>query len=125
MGSASISLVSAPYCHVRPWSRLFVHLAAPAADRRDVRGLATLAQHDGDERCDRGVAVLRPASVRGHVLGQRSGLEPARGGAPRQLSLRLAGHPTLVYGQYRRAPHPSSLWPKPILPAARRAARTP
>src|SRR6266851_4841263 len=100
MGSASISLVSAPHCHVRPWSRLFVHLAAPGADRRDVRGLPTLAQHHGDERCDRGsgrhrdmvrrrwaipdgappncvsccfhrgLAVLRPASVRGHVRGR-------------------------------------------------------
>ncbi len=36
---------------------------------------------------DRGLAVLRPAPVRGHGLGSWPRLEPARGGASRQFAL--------------------------------------
>ena len=67
---------------------------------------------------DRRLAVLRPAPVRGHVLGRGPGLERACRRVARQLALRLAGRPALVFGQYRRASRPPPLQPNSLLPAA-------
>ena len=74
-------------------------------------------------RLGRRLAVLRPASVRAHEVGQRTGLEPARGRPARQLALRPAGLPALVHRQHRRPSRSSSQQPHPLLPAAACAAR--
>ena len=71
---------------------------------------------------DRRVAVLRAAPVRADDLGGRRALGPARGRAARQLALRAAGDPALVYGQYWRAPHPSFEQQHSVLPAGDGAA---
>ena len=116
-------------------------------------GMAALAQHHGNQRGDRGsgrrddmarrrraiparalahhaagsldrrLAVLRPAPVRGHILGQRKRLEPAGGGAARKLALRPAGDTALVYRQHRRASRASFVQPDSVLPVAAGSAR--
>src|SRR5262249_12284614 len=102
---ASVFALTGPPVCVFPSSSSFVHLPPPSPDRHDVRGLATVAKHHGNQHCDRGcgrychmvhrrwtipagapadyisrcfhrgLAVLRPASIRGYVLGRGSGLE--------------------------------------------------
>src|SRR6476619_5350273 len=134
---------------------LFVHSATSAASGLDAPRLAAVAQHHGDQRrhrgCHRyldmvhrhrlvpagaladhaaggvrrGLAVLRPAPVRGYVLGRGPDLERACRRASRQLALRSAGRIALVLGQYRRPPRPPPLQPNSLLSPARRAARAP
>ena len=71
------------------------------------------------------LAVLCPAPVREYRMGSRPSLEPARGGASRQLALCPAGLLALVHRQYRRSPHPPFVQPYSLLPTAARAARPP
>ena len=148
-----LSALPQPHCVVRPGPRLSVHRAASTADRLDVGGMATLAQHHGHQRRDRAhrpghdvaggrpalparafadhaagslyrrLAVLRPTPIPGHLLGRGSCVEPARSGSARQLTLRPAGRPALVHGQYRHASRAPSLQSHPLLPAPPRAAR--
>ena len=100
MAPVALPLVPAPVCDVRDWSRVCVCLAAPAADGNDARRLAVLAKYNVNKRRDHysrrwddlaawgssiparatanyrfrrldwRVAVLRPAPVRGYLLGQ-------------------------------------------------------
>src|SRR5258708_33966954 len=93
---------------------------------RSYRSVPARASPDhAARRLDRGLAVLRPAPVREYPLGRRGWLEPARGGAARQLLLRPADRAALVHRQYRHAPHPSSLQPDSLLPAAAGPAPAP
>ena len=76
-------------------------------------------------RFDWRLAVLRPAPIRGHLLGPRRELEFSRRGAARQLALRLAKCLAMVYRQHRGAPCPPSLQPYPVLPVATSVAGSP
>ena len=71
---------------------------------------------------DRGLAVLRPAPVRGHALGTRAGVALPSAGSAGQLLLRAAAGAELVHGQHRPAPHPPPLQSDPELPAGAGAA---
>ncbi len=105
MAPAPLSPLPASDRDVRGRSGVSLHPAASAADRNAARWLAALAQHNGDERRHRGscrgddlagwaravpagapadhdsrsfdrrLAILRPAPVRGHLLGPRPALE--------------------------------------------------
>src|SRR5712691_9793064 len=155
MAAARLSPLSAPGHHVRHRPCLSLHPAATAAGAHDARRMAALAQHHGHQRDNRGsrrrhdmarrhrssparasahhaaggidrcLAVLRPAPVRGHVLGKRKRLEPAGGRTARQLALPPAGGSALVYRQYRRASCAPFVQSDSILSAASGSARLP
>src|SRR6185437_11739516 len=71
------------------------------------------------------LAFLRPAPVRGHLLGAPARLESSAGGAARQLVLRSARRAALVLRQYRRAPCASLEQQDSVLPVAESAAGIP
>jgi hypothetical protein len=98
--------------------------------RRDLAGRpravpAHPSADHADRRLDRGLAVLRPAPVRGHGMGGSRRLEPARGRSARQLTLRPAARAALVHRQHRHSPRPPPVQPDTVLPAAAGAQGSP
>ena len=144
-----------PDRRARPRAVLSVRAQAPPAGAADARRLGALAQRHVDQPRDRGgarppdgsvrrarrsagagadhaarlvgrgLAVLRAAPVRAHLLGVGRGLEPPHRRPARQLALRSAARAALVHGQHRHPSHPSSVQSDPLLPARRGAARAP
>src|SRR5258708_7010932 len=153
MGPPSLPHVPAPGHYVRHRPGLSVFRAASPAGWPHAQRLAALAEHDGDQCWHRGcrrlhdmagrrrsvpagasanrsargldwcLAVLYPAPIRAHRMGRRRNMEPAGGGASRQLPLCPAEPFALVHCQYRHSPHPSFVQPHPLLPTAAGATR--
>src|ERR1700738_4038381 len=152
LGPLTLSRLPAPERHVRHRACVPVYSKAPTAGWAVTQWLATLAQHHGDEFCDRGdrrrpdlahrhrtvpvrvppnyasrglgrsMAVLRAAPVCDDILGTQRRVDISRGGPARKLALRAAGDPALVHCQYRRAPCPPPRERHSLLPPAAGAA---
>src|SRR6185312_1854128 len=89
------------------------------ADDGAARVPARLSAGRPPRRHDRRLAVLRPTSVRGDLLGRRSGLVIPGGGARGRLVLRPAAPAPLGDRLYRLPSYPPFVEPDPELPAAR------
>ena len=88
------------------------------ADPGSVAGAARLAAGYAAVRRDRRLAVLRPAPVRGSVLGTPPTMGFSCGGAARFFVLRFAARAALDDRQYRVPSHPPSRQPDPELSSA-------
>ena len=76
-------------------------------------------------RVRRYLVVLRPAPVRGHLLGAQSRLDVRRRRAPGQLVPEASAAPAVLHRQHRAAPRPSPQCADPQLQPSSRARRNP